>query len=567
MRFRSVSALVFVAGCSFQSTAPLDPLENRCRADEECIAGLCDGSICIDATGASAMVAIEVVADPMDTRVEVPASWVFDFERFEGSSVVDLALPATREVRGSVRWEGSRVPATLRFARRMPGSVASLQQLSIDVDTLREPAGAAPDSYDFTTVLVAGETYDVAVVPTSDTVMSPESETAPAVRSLPPLYLELEVRSGEASAQRFDVSFPADLTSECTDDLQTGCTLIADVASFDGEVELAEPGLQVRAVDPVSGRVVSSIGETDLLGTFAIRIGEATTDYLIRVTSSAGRELFPAVSVDPDVVFADDPERKVIRIPRLDPVQYSGRVQDEAGAPVPSATLRFQTNSVFDESRLGLQGSFAASATTNADGTFGAALLPGFYSVTVLPPEDLERTWGVLTYDSLVGMETEPASGLVVPSKVELTGSVQTFADEAAVGATVVARARQEEYPASKHRSQEAVTNSIGRFTMFMDVGLYDISVKVPSTSGYAWAVEPARVVERDATRTYRLDPPIPIEGLVLADQGAVVPNALVRAYLLVSDGTESRPVQVAETSSDEEGRYRLLIAPRPGDG
>ncbi len=565
MRARSFSALLFLAGCSFQSTAPLDPLENQCGNDADCAAGVCDGSLCVDATDAPAVVAIEVVTDSMDPRIDVPASWVFDFERFEGSSVIDLSMPATREVRGDVRWGRAHVPATLYFARRMPDQVASFEPVSIDVDTLKEPAGSASDSYDFTTVLVAGETYDVAVVPTSDIVNSPDNEVAPAIRNLPPRYLELEVQRDGASPQRFDVSFPADLTSECTGGVQTGCTLIADVASFDGEVELAESGLQVRAVDPLSGRVVSSIGETDAFGTFAIRIGDVTPDYLLRVTSGAGRELFPAVSVDPDVVFADS-DTKVIRIPRLTPVQYSGRAQDQAGTPVPSATLRFETSSIFDESRLGLQGSFSASATTNEDGTFSLALLPGLYSVTVVPPEDLESTWGVLTYETLVGVDSEPASGLVVPSKVQLTGYVQTFGEEAAVGATVVARARQEEYLPSKHRSQEAVTNSIGRFAMFMDVGLYDVTVKVPSTSGYAWLVEPALVMERDATRTYRLDPPIPIEGLVLSRAGAVVPNALVRAYVLVSDGTASRPIQVAETSSDAEGRYRLLIAPGLAD-
>lgn len=566
MRAPSLSALLLVAGCSFQSTAPLDRLENRCGTDADCADGMCDGSICIDATGASSVIAIEVVTDSMDSRVDVPGSWVFDFAPLEGASVRDLSLPETRVVLGNVRWDGVLAPATLRFVRRVPGAIASVEPVPIDVGTLREPAGTAPDSYDFSTVLVAGATYEVSVVPTSDIVISPANEVAPAIRNLPPLYLEVEVQRDGVGAQRLDVSFPADLTRQCTGGLQTGCTLIADVASFDGEVEQAEPGLQVRAIDRVSGRVVSSIGETDLFGTFAIRIGDTTPDYLIRVTSSTGRELFPAVSVDPEVVFAGDPDEKVIRIPRLASVQYSGRVQDRDGTPVPSATLRFQTSSVFDESRLGLQGSFSASTTTNGDGTFSAALLPGFYSVTVLPPEDLQSPWGVLTYELLLGVESEPAGDIVVPSKVQLTGDVRTFEEDAAVGATVVARARQEEYLTSKHRSQEAVTNSLGSFTMSMDVGLYDISIKVPSTSGHAWLVEPALIMELDTARTYRLDPPIPIEGLVLSAEGAIVPNALVRAYTLVSDDTGSRPIQVAETSSDPDGRYRLLIAPRFGD-
>jgi hypothetical protein len=48
---------------------------------------------------------------------------------------------------------------------------------------------------------------------------------------------------------------------------------------------------------------------------------------------------------------------------------------------------------------------------------------------------------------------------------------------------------------------------------------------------------------------------------------GEVVPNALVRAYVLTSaEGAASRPIQIAETVSGEDGSYRLLIAPRLGD-
>jgi hypothetical protein len=45
------------------------------------------------------------------------------------------------------------------------------------------------------------------------------------------------------------------------------------------------------------------------------------------------------------------------------------------------------------------------------------------------------------------------------------------------------------------------------------------------------------------------------------------VPNALIRAYVFTSaEGDASRPIQVAETVSGEDGSYRLLIAPRLDD-
>ncbi|MGB5703399.1 MAG: carboxypeptidase-like regulatory domain-containing protein [Polyangiales bacterium] len=568
MTERLAIVLLLLAGCSFESATSLETVDNRCGGDADCAAGVCDGNICIDVSGATVEVAIEVVGSASEAQRAIPASWAFDSEPFTGSNARDLVLPATREVRGTVWWDGLRVPATLRFVRRMRSAVEPLAPVPVEVDTLREPVGGPGlDGYDFSTVLVAGEMYDVIVIPTSDMVTSPTDTSAPAIRSLPPLYLEATVEGGDpADPFRFDISFPADLATECSASRKTNCTLAADVASFDGEIELAEPGLQVRAIDEVTGRVVSSIGETDAWGRFAIRIGDETPDYLIRVTSSAGAEPFPAVSIDPDVAFAGDPDRKVVRIPRLDPVWFTGSVRDQAGAPVPDATVRFLSSSVFDYSELGLSGSFSGSATTNDDGTFGAELLSGFYSITVTPPDDSSSSWGVLSSEALVGEEVSVAEVLVVPSKVELFGWVRTFNEEAAAGVPVLARARLNSTLGSMHRSQEAVSNSQGGFTMGMDLGLYDMHIKVPSETGYAWLVEPALAMDNDLARTYRLDPPLPVEGLVRASDGNGVPGALIRAYVLADDGTSKRPVQVAETVADEEGNYRLLIAPRLGD-
>lgn len=568
MMARFTVLLCLLTACSFESATSLETVDNRCGGDADCDAGVCDGNICIDDTGASVEIAIEVVGSSFEAQRAIPASWAFGSERVTGSNVRDLVLPATREVRGTVWWDGIRVPATVRFVRRMASAVEPLRPVPVEVATLRDPAGGpGSEGYDYSTILVAGETYDVVVLPTSDMLTSPTDTSAPAIRSLPPLYLEATIDGGDpAEPFRFDATFPAGLSTECTDNRKTNCTLSADVASFDGETEVAEPGLQVRAVDDVTGRVVSSIGETDASGRFAIRIGDETPDYLIRVTSSLGAEPFPAVSVDPDVAFADDPDRKVVRIPKLDPVQFTGRVRDEAGTPVPGATVRFLSNSVFDYVELGLRGSFTASTTTNEDGTFGAALLPGFYSLTVTPPDDSNSSWGVLSSEALVGEEVSVAEALIVPSKVELFGWVRTFKGEAAAGLTVLARARLNSELGSINRSQEAVSNLLGAFAMRMDVGLYDMHVKVPSETGYAWLVEPALAMDNDLARTYLLDPPLPVEGLVQASDGTALPDALIRAYVLADDGTSKRPVQVAETVSKDDGSYRLLIAPRLGD-
>jgi hypothetical protein len=103
-----------------------------------------------------------------------------------------------------------------------------------------------------------------------------------------------------------------------------------------------------------------------------------------------------------------------------------------------------------------------------------------------------------------------------------------------------------------------------------VDTGLYDMHVKMSSETGFAWLVEPELVMSTtlgDVERDYRLVPPIPVHGVIRAGDGELVPNALIRAYVLTSsEGAASRPIQVAETVSAEDGSFRLLIAPHLGD-
>ena len=569
MRPWPLSVLVVLIGCSFDS-ATVATIDNSCAGNASCSQGVCDGDICVDDSGASVALAIEVVRAPAETQVVTPASWAFAAESASGSTGRDLLLPATRQVVGTVRWNGSQVPATLRFVRRMDDALAPLAPIAIEVDTIRDPSAAdGSEDNDFSTVLVAGETYELVVMPSSDVVVVPAQEPAPAIRSLPPLYLLLPIAEGDPSEPfRIDISFPAGLADDCTVSRDIGCTFRAEIYSRDdeGQVDLPEAGLQVRAIDKQTGRVVSSIAETDADGRFAIRVSNDASDYLIRITSSAGRAPFPAVSVDPDLLFVNNPPDKRIYIPRLAPVQVSGSVRDKIGRAVPGATVRFLSTKIFGGVQLGLEGTFSGSATTTEDGSFGAELLTGFYSITVTPPEDIANNWGIHYADAAVGEEGTDIATLLVPSQINLSGTVSTFGNGAAPGVTVLARARPAADPSSVHRSQEVVSDDLGDFAMSVDTGVYDMQVKLPAESGFAWLVEPelrTSLDEGDLRREYRLEPPIAVDGVIRNSDGEPVPNALVRGYFFNPSSSGTRPLQVAEAVSGEDGNYRLLIAPR----
>lgn len=566
MSVRWAWLLVFVAACSFDSLEA-ETVDNFCAGDAGCELGVCSDGICVDDSGRSVSVAIEVIRSGSESQQMTPASWAFAPEETTGPSVRDLALPAVRQVQGNVRWSGIRVPAAIRFIRRMPSAVEPLIPLPVDVETYREAVSEdGSESYDFSTVLVVGETYDVAVLPSNEIVMAPGDGSTSAIRSLPPLYLELEIEEGDYDDPvRFDVTFPQELLLPCTPDKDVLCTLEAFVIGIDSEGELPEAGLQVRAIEKETGRVLSSIAETDEEGRFAIRINDAAPDYLIRVTSNVGQDPFPSVSVDPDIAFAGDPTEKLIYVPRLARVQFSGRVRDTNEAPVPRATVRFLSMGIFDDNELGLEGSFSATTMTNGDGTFTQELLPGVYSITVTPPEDVENAWGTLSAEALVGENLTATEALVVPPQVDLRGLVTTYRDEAAAGVTLDARARAYDDANGLHRSEEAVSNSLGAFLMSMDSGLYDMHVKVPPESGFGWLVEPELIMDLDAglvARRYQLVPPIPVDGVVTSADGLPVAGALLRAYVLSGSGSDARQVEVAEAVSDADGRYRLLITP-----
>ena len=567
MRVLVIGLLLAFVGCDFDSSPMVETVENRCSGEGSCAEGVCSGDICIDSAGSSIEVTVEILKDGQNETSSIPSSWAFAPERFTGPSVRDWTLPTTREVRGTVRWDGARVPAKLRFVRRMPSSVDPLPPVPVEVDTTRVTSAADEQlSFDFSARLVAGETYDLIVLPTEDAVVSPQRTEAPAIRSLPPLYLEVTVDAASIDPLRYDIEFPDAISFVCDSVESTGCSLQGQVLTFDGEVDVPAAGLQVRAVDVETGLVVSSVAQTTNSGRFAIRLGPDVTDYYIRITPSVGGLPFPAVSVVPAIVFSEINPAKVIRIPRLESVQYKGIVRDEAGGAVAGANLRFVSTGVFDDSELGLLGSFSGSASTNEDGTFGVALLPGVYSLQVIPPEEVETAWGVLATEVTVVEQMDDAEAFVVPEKVELIGGVTTFDGMPAPGLNVLARARQSEDSGGMNRSQEVATDSEGDFLMQMDRGLYELRITTAHESGYGWIVQPELVIEESVVRSYALAPPVPVEGSVLSADGEPVPGARLRAYAFAGEGDERRLLQVAETLTDEEGRYRLLVAPRLAD-
>jgi len=170
---------------------------------------------------------------------------------------------------------------------------------------------------------------------------------------------------------------------------------------------------------------------------------------------------------------------------------------------------------------------------------------------------------GVLATEVAVAEELADVEPFVVPPKVGLVGGVLTLDGEPAPGLNVLARARQSDDSDGMNRSQEVASDADGVFVIQMDRGLYELRIAAPPESGFPWLVQPELEMEENIARTYELVPPVPIKGRVLSFEGAPVVGVQLRAYTFGGEGDERRLLQVAETTTDEEGSYRLLIAPR----
>ncbi|MEM7138233.1 MAG: hypothetical protein AAF500_16755 [Myxococcota bacterium] len=573
-----LAAITLLCSCGFGSDTPAQAPGNECAASTDCAQGVCDNGFCVDMATRPVTLVVEVLRSPSDTAEATPASWVFAPESFSGMGNRDFSLPGTRPVTGTVRWKGERVPAMVRFTRNLGDPVSALAATPVEANTVRDAvAETAAGDDDYALSLVRGQLYDVAVVPTSDVVTANnDGDVAPAIRTLPPVYSTFLTAPGPgAEPMRFDVTFPETLEAECDEGEYVGCTLTGSVFSVDGELSTPVAGLQVRALEKESGRVVSSIAETDDQGAYGIRVSPDAAAYVIRVTSSADApDPFPSVSFDPVTEFAEDPTNRRVFVPFVETVVFTGAVQDDQLRPVAGANVRFESQGVFAPDEIGFEGTFRTSASTATDGGFGVQVFPGIYDVVVTPPDDAENAWAPAVTQAIIvegvpdGNEGTP---ITLASQTTLTGSCSTFTGDAASGVTVAARARSE--VGGFQRSQETVSAETGEYEMKVDAGLYDLLIKVSDATGFPWLVEPEFVIEPNAgtqTRDWELPPPVAVRGQVSDADGGIVPSAPIRAYVIIEDnplasGRLFRAIQVAETVSAEDGTYQLLISPNAG--
>lgn len=256
------------------------------------------------------------------------------------------------------------------------------------------------------------------------------------------------------------------------------------------------------------------------------------------------------------------------------PKWIEASVRDEAGLPV-SASVSLESTDLSGLSNA----AFKISFDTDADGAFassifqghnGVWLLPGKYRVLAVPSIDQSKALAVENWEITAATQCCGKS-ITVSSKLGLLGRAVTPAGGPMFDASVVASPSLP--PPQKYfdgalgqtailpREASALPDPSGGFTLGVDSGQFDFSVRPRDGSLYPWLVRP-RISSSDLGTLVTAFPAV-LAGTIRDPSGSGVAAATVRAWLPVAGSAPTDAptvIQIGETKTDESGGYVLPL-------
>ncbi len=579
---------------------------NTCTRDAECAEGVCDTVRLRCVARARAEVFFSVApAGGMASAEAFPT--LTAPQTIRSGEEVNLTLRGARTVYGAVTVTapGARpgdggssesrryVPSTVEFvAAGLDDVVAPTRAVASPTPLTALTADTSP--YTFSALLPDGQ-FDVVVRPSSE-----------LMGLLPPLFQRgFEVRS-DATFQRFDIAFPQRFSR------------------WSGELRdrMGNPltGLTVRAVDLSRGAmVVSTVAVTQgrggsVPGSFDLDLAPGgPTDWALRITSSPGARSWLTVDIPRADLERIDPTGRALRVelasdlglPYIDGMRPSGGGPTPSGSEAPCVGCVEVRGSVEGRSASGAtrslggvavqlrtqlsgasalgpgaRSAFECRVTTGEDGSFLAWLVPGDYSVVVVPTQG-EFGNAVRSAFRVQGdVPRQVGQVFALEPRLPLDGRALTPSGAAVDGARVTAIPFHDAYLshsclqepemqalAPRARTADGLTGSDGSFRLDLDPGLYRLLVDPPEGSGFPSTLG-AAVCVTSRVRAYdvTLDPPLEVHGTVRNAAGAVAPRASVEALVRLREpGAPGVVVRVARGAADGVGRYSVLLPSSAG--
>lgn len=550
-------------GCGFAlDGAPTLDVLNQCGSDSDCSGGSCDTTLglCVAPNPASFPLGVRITPVPESTGLTAVPRHVegSDFDvTLAGGGTLDIVIPGIITVVGDlceVRADGTcgpRVAANLTFTE----------------DPTTASGGPAPTS------TILGNTETTAITGTSRMEALDGQLADFSIRLLRGREYQVLVQPVDEDAGRLYPLRRRIRVPEEGDITRISFKEWADRDVLDGrmvtESDAPVPGLRVVAVDRQTGESVSSTSVSDENGLFSLTITPEIDDYLVSIrandsSDSQGPPL-PSLLQDPMNFFPTTGVQRIL-IPTTEPVQVTGLVRVPGAGPVHEAVVRFESAAPIDFA-TGQQGEFQTRVTTNERGEFTARLVPGEYQVVVTPPAGREDA-GVLVITRDYSATAEPEEW-VLPARAVVSGAVTSFSEKTMSEVRVLLSALrlwQMDVPAAGYnRSNDAITGVGGQFSVPVDHGRYDVTVRPPQESGFAWWVAADRAIGSGSSELeIELAPPVSVAGVIRDESGAPIPEAELEAFALVpvggSTATETRWIPVGRTTSSSDGSYVLLL-------
>lgn len=583
----SALCLLLLGACEF-ARADEDPVKqlNNCSVASDCTGGAqCMSGLCVLASSdAEFELALQVTPLPVAAR-EAPHPLLIENMRLDSSMLsrrIDLPLPVA--VSGQIRNEGLAIDAALTFTP--VHGLSGIASGAVAVSTTRTVSGNGPD---YTVQLSSGLEYTLFVRPT-DGSLPPWRTTFKAMGQ----PVSVDFQDLETFEQTFQLASPTDRELLVTAFDANNQPLSSTATFEDGVATL------VFAAKPLAYRL-------------AIRAEQAyepvrTTQPAEGIFCDEETPVYPTYSIasqDLAAPIASGANAGAIEIPLPEPparVRFEGTIQVcDAGmkaigtkqAPVLSELPVALSSSALLMDDSPFIAAFEAETTAQLDAstgllTFCVQLMEGNYDVVVTPPTNLPC--GVYAQHRLI--EAPPngvaASGALLRllDSAVLQGTLQTTdrTPLADIAIEAVALGRPGEIPRKDedatqllryNRSRQATTASDGKFTVPVDLGSYDVLVKPPASSGFAWQVRHDVGVgsERRFSSIVYMPSPVMLTGR-LAYMGGGDPDELpslagaeVLAFAVVGDKpafggdvARERAVPIGKAVAEPDGSFILLL-------
>lgn len=257
-------------------------------------------------------------------------------------------------------------------------------------------------------------------------------------------------------------------------------------------------------------------------------------------------------------------------------IPVSGTVVDESYNVTVPSILTIHSNELFLD--FGENVVYRRTIETDADGGFGdISLLPGDYTVIIQP---VQGDALAVTQGSLVLKQGNQGQGVTLPvmRKRPLNGRALTVQGAGAsrinavvepivpVAATFLQNVKQIiPIPPS---SASTLTDSAGAFSLYLDPGIFNLSLRPAPGSDLPWTVVSSYFIDETQTALDDVQLEIPNPVIMIGQvslNSKSIANARIRAWLrpATTDGAttaEPNAVQIAETTSLANGTYRLLL-------